>query len=83
MTTTTTIRTISALCPRSPLAAEVYARYQKPQDVTCPETGETATVKVDAEMAAATFAVGLPGLRITRCTEWPRVCGRGCLSQIS
>jgi hypothetical protein len=83
MTTTTAVRKIAALCPLSPLANEVYERFREPQQVTCPETGETAMVKIDAERAAATFSVGVPGLRIIRCSEWPRPCGRGCLNQLS
>jgi hypothetical protein len=79
----TPVRMIATLCPFSPLAIEVYSRFREPKQVTCPEIGEPATVQVDAEMAAATFAAGVPGLRIIRCTQWPRACGRGCLSQLS
>ena len=82
MTTTTAIRRIAALCPFSPMTLDVYARFREPEQVICPETGAPATIKIDAEMAAATFAVGMPGIRIYRCTEWPRACGRGCLTQI-
>lgn len=79
---TTPVRAIAALCPLFPLSIEVYARYREPKMVTCPEVGETAAVQVDAEMAAATAAVGIPGLRIIRCSEWPRACGRGCMDQL-
>lgn len=83
MTTATAIRRIAAMCPLSPMTLDVYARFREPQEVTCPETGGDATIKIDAEMAAATFAVGMPGILITRCSKWPRECGRGCLSQIN
>jgi hypothetical protein len=79
----TPVRAIAALCPLFPLSIEVYSRFREPKMVTCPEVGEPAAVQVDAEMAAATAAVGVPGLRIIRCTEWPRACGRGCLDQLS
>jgi hypothetical protein len=80
---TTPVRVIAALCPSIPLSIEAYSQFREPKQVTCPETGETATVQVDAKMAAATAAVGVPGLRITRCTQWPRACGRGCVGQLS
>lgn len=80
---TTPVRVIAALCPSIPLAIDVYSRFGEPKQVTCTETGERATVQVDAKMAAAAAAAGLPGLRIIRCTQWPRACGRGCLDQLS
>jgi hypothetical protein len=79
----TPVRVIAALYPSIPQAIEVYSRFREPKQVTCPEKCEPATVQVDAEMAAATAAVGVPGLRIIRCTQWPRACGRGCLEQLS
>jgi len=82
MTTSTPVRVIAALYPSIPQAIEVYSRFREPKQVTCPEKCEPTTVQVDAEMAAATAAVGVPGLRIIRCTQWPRVCGRGCLEQL-
>jgi hypothetical protein len=77
------VRVVAALGPFSPMATDVYARLREPQQVLCQEEGEYATVQVDAEMAAATVALGLPGLRIIRCTQWPRACGRGCMEQLS
>ncbi len=77
------VHAIAALCPFSQVASEVYARFREPQQVICPETNEYAAVQVDAEMAAATAAVGLPGLKVIRCTQWPRECGRGCLELLS
>ena len=62
----------STSCPFSPPARDVYARFREPQQVICPEDNEYAAVQVDAEMAAATGALGMPGLRIIRCTQWPR-----------
>jgi hypothetical protein len=80
---TTAVRVIAPLCPAIPLATEVYSRFREPKQVTCPEKGEPATAQVDAKMAAATAAVGVPELRIIRCTQWPCACGRGCLGQLS
>lgn len=79
----TPARVIASVCPSFLLAAEVYSRFREPRQVTCPENGEPATVEVNADLAAATALVGMPELRIIRCTEWPRACGRGCLCQLS
>ena len=81
---TNCFRGIASMCPFSTVRpADVYARYREPQQVICPEDHEYATVQVDAEMAAATAALGMPGLRIIRCSQWPRECGRGCLELLS
>ncbi|MFZ2059542.1 MAG: hypothetical protein WAU82_00895 [Candidatus Binatus sp.] len=80
---TNSVRVIAALCPFNPVATDVYARFREPQQVICPEENEYAAVQVDVEMAAATAALGMPGLRIIRCTQWPRECGRGCLEKLS
>ena len=78
---TTFVRVIARLYPSA--RVDVYSRFREPKEVTCPETGEAATVQVDATMAAATTAVGVPGLRIISCTQWPQACGRGCLGKLS
>jgi len=80
---TTSVRAIAPPCPSIALAVEVYTRFREPKQVTCPETGEPAAVQVDAKMAAAAATVGVPGLRIIRCTQWPCACGRGCLGELS
>jgi hypothetical protein len=80
---TTFVRVIARLYPSAPVATDVYSPFREPKEVTCPETGEAATVQVDATMAVATSAVGVPGLRIISCTQWPQACGRGCLGQLS
>jgi hypothetical protein len=79
----TSVRAIASLCPSIALAVEVYSRFHEPKQVTCPETGKPATVQVDAKMAAATAAVGVPELRLIRCTRWPCACGRGCLGELT
>jgi hypothetical protein len=71
------------LNPFIPSAMEVYAHWREPREVLCPETGEQATIQVDAGRAAAMASVGLPGLKIIRCTQWPRKCGRGCMAWLS
>ena len=71
------------LNPFIPSAMEVYSHWREPKQVLCPETGAEATIQVDAGRAAAMASVGLPGLKIVRCTQWPRACGRGCMAWIS
>ena len=83
MKTTNPVRVVTELSPFNPTANDVYARFREPQQVICPEEKEYAAIQVDAEMAAATAALGLPWLRIIRCTEWPLDCGRGCLELLS
>jgi hypothetical protein len=64
-------------------ATTVYAHWREPREVLCPETGEQATIQVDAGRAAAMASVGLPGLKIIQCTQWPRPCGRGCMAWLN
>ena len=73
----------TVLNPFMPLATKVYAHWREPREVLCPETGAQATTQVDAGRAAAMAAVGLPGLKIIRCSQRPRACGRGCMAWLS
>ncbi len=59
--------------------------YQGKRIVTCPETGETVTVKVDASRAALdTVRPGIRHLQLTQCTHWPEreECAQLCVGQI-
>jgi len=57
---TTVARVLGSLCPSIPRAFEVYSWFREPKQVTCPENGEPARVRVDAKRAAATAMVGMP-----------------------
>lgn len=61
-----------------------YLKYRGTRVVTCPETGRTVAVELDAMHATLTSAVGAPDLRLTDCTRWPerQNCGQDCLAQI-
>lgn len=58
-----------------------YFRFRGTKIVTCPGTGRPATVEVDALHASFTSAVGLPEIRLDKCSRWPMMkeCGQTCL----
>lgn len=68
------------------LVAYFFARRRDSGDrvITCPETGTTEVVRVDAGHAAWTDLRGERELRLEACTRWPekKDCGQDCLTQI-
>ena len=52
--------------------------------VTCPETGQSATVEVDAARVAVSAWGGVPDVRLKDCSRWPEKagCGQDCLLQL-
>ena len=52
--------------------------------VTCPETGQSASVEVDAARVAASAWAGPPDVRLKECSRWPEraTCGQDCLIQL-
>jgi hypothetical protein len=68
-----------------PVVADSFRRFRGSREVTCPETGRLASVRLDAGRAAATSAIGPPRLKITDCSRWPergdcdQTCTRGIL----
>jgi len=65
-----------------PVAADTFRRFRTPRRLSCPETGGTAEVGIDASHAALTSAFGRPLLRVQRCSLWPERerCRQDCLS---
>ena len=61
-----------------------WREYRGKKTVTCPETGESATVEVDAARVAASAWAGPPDLRLKDCSRWPEraACGQDCLIQV-
>ena len=55
------VRVIAALCPISPMATDLYSRFREPRRSFAPKKESTRRFKWNAEMAAATAAVGCPG----------------------
>ncbi|MBI3126540.1 MAG: hypothetical protein HYZ11_02935 [Candidatus Tectomicrobia bacterium] len=67
----------------APAAAHVYGRFRSRRQVICPETGEKASIQLDAGRAARTALFGEPEIRLLDCRRWPerRGCGRECLKE--
>jgi hypothetical protein len=59
-------------------------RLREPMLVECPETGETAAVKLDPGPAAKMATLGSAELHLDQCSRWPerQSCGQACLRQI-
>jgi hypothetical protein len=66
-------------------AARVLFRYRGRLLFTCPETGQSACVKVAAGDAARSSLVGRPKIHLSDCSRWPerQNCGQECLSQLA
>lgn len=67
-----------------PVALDTYMRFRGSREVTCPETKQPVTVRVDARYAAATAATGSLKLRLVECARWPERanCDQGCVEQL-
>jgi len=61
-----------------------YLRLRGQRLVTCPETNETAAVRLAAAKAGLQATVHAPDLRLSQCSRWPERlgCGQECLGQI-
>lgn len=62
-----------------------YLRFRGTRVVTCPATGASVAVELNARRAAVTSLLGDTQYRLVDCTRWPemRNCGQGCVSQIA
>jgi hypothetical protein len=67
-----------------PVGLLEYGALKRKKSVTCPETGQDATVGVDARRGALAVALGFPRLRISSCSRWPEreLCDQACQSQV-
>jgi hypothetical protein len=65
-----------------PLVADTFRRFCRPRMLSCPETGGTAEVGIDASRAAVGSVFGLPLLRVKSCSLWPKrdQCKQDCLT---
>jgi hypothetical protein len=61
-----------------------WREYRGKRTVTCPETGQSATVEVDAARVAASAWGGVPDVKLKDCSRWPEraTCGQDCLIQV-
>lgn len=64
-----------------PVAAAVFTRYRRPQQVRCPGTGRQAAVSVDPMHAARAAVMGRRPRDVRACSLWPAHagCWRDCL----
>ena len=64
--------------------ASTYLKFRGTNVITCPETQQPATVKVDATRAALKHLVGSQTVRLRGCSRWPgrRDCGQQCVGQL-
>jgi hypothetical protein len=65
-----------------PLVVDTLRRYRSPSMCSCPETGSSAVVGIDAPRAALTSGFGRPLLRVKSCSLWPERerCKQNCLT---
>ena len=75
------ILALGALYVLLPVVLTTFLRYRGRKALTCPETGQTAEVGLDAARAAAGSAFGKLALRVKSCSLWPERagCARRCL----
>lgn len=64
-----------------PVVGAIFLRFRAARELTCPETGKSATVGADARWAAFTAAFRHPVLRVKNCSLWPgrKGCEQGCV----
>jgi hypothetical protein len=65
-------------------AGRAFLKAKGTRVVTCPETGRTVAVELDARNAALAALRGRSELRLRDCSRWPERagCGQDCLGQI-
>jgi hypothetical protein len=65
-------------------AVRGYRLYGGLRQVTCPETMESAIVKINATRAIASKLAGRNDLRLRSCSRWPekKGCDQACLAQL-
>jgi hypothetical protein len=67
-----------------PVAFSAYRRACCRAMIRCPETGESAALRLDAGHAAWTATFGNPKLRVDDCSLWPgrKDCEQRCLGAL-
>ena len=71
---------VLSIIPVALLYVRTYRKYREARVVTCPETRDTAAVKLDFLHAATSVATGDEELRVRACSHWPKRegCSQGC-----
>jgi len=67
----------------APVFIDAYRKYRYRKVVTCPQTHGFAEVDLKAGMGALGAAFGQPGVRIKKCSLWPKRagCDEQCVSE--
>jgi hypothetical protein len=75
---------VAASAPVGLAAVRGYRLYGGLRQVTCPETVESAVVKINATRAIASKLAGRNDLRLRSCSRWPekKGCDQACLAQL-
>jgi len=63
----------------------LYFRYRGKRIVTCPETHEPVSARINAALAAGTWIASQPRFVLTACSRWPERagCDQACAPQIA
>ena len=82
-----TVATVTALCLTTFFLARMgvaFFRFRGRRKLLCPETGNSAIVRIGALHAAASGLLDDPDLRVIDCSRWPerQDCGQDCLRRI-
>jgi hypothetical protein len=62
---------LTAIAVVIPIVSDTFLRYRAKRVVRCPVENTNARVLVNAPIAALTSVLGMPKLRIERCSLWP------------
>jgi len=71
--------------PALVLFLRMRRRFSRKRIVICPETDETAMIRLDAARAAGTGLTGDPEFKVKDCTRWDGPvghCEEGCVCEI-
>ena len=76
---------VLSLIPLALLYVRTYRKYREARVVTCPETRDTAAIKMDFLHAATSVATGDEELRVRNCSHWPKQegCSQECTEQFA
>ena len=72
---------LALIAPAAWALVTVYRRERPTRAITCPGTGQSATIQIDARHAIAMHALGENRRRVGHCSLWPEQasCGQHCV----
>ena len=83
--TIATTATFLVSVPAASAGVRAYRAFGGLREISCPETMETALVRINVTRAIASRLSGGNELRLRSCSRWPgkQGCDQACLSQIA